>query len=239
MKLVTTSWDDGHPLDLRTAGLLAKYGIKGTFYAPVNYPKRQVLTSSQLHELMAMKMEIGSHTVTHPMLTQLRTEDIFREMRESRERLEQLLGEPVTAFCYPKGKFNATAVSLVSKAGYRLARTTMEFRQETGFDPAKMPVSCQFFPQTRSVYVRHALEEGNWKGLAEWLVSFRAEDDLTRLTRLLFDRVIAKGGIFHIWGHSWQLEDFGLWGKLEELLSYVARRPDVEYVSNTEALDVA
>lgn len=239
MKLVTTSWDDGHSLDLRTAGLLARHGIKGTFYAPVNYNKRQVLTSSELHELRSMQMEIGSHTVSHPVLTQLRAEDIFREMRESRERLEQLLGEPVTSFCYPKGKFNATAVSLVSKAGYRLARTTVEFRQETGFDPARMPVSCQFFPQTRRVRVKHALQEGNWKGLAEWLAPLRAENDLLRLTRLLFDRVMDKGGIFHIWGHSWQLEDFGLWGKLEELLSYVARRPGVAYVSNTEALDVA
>ena len=32
---ITTSWDDGHPLDLRVAELLAKYGLQGTFYVPM------------------------------------------------------------------------------------------------------------------------------------------------------------------------------------------------------------
>lgn len=31
--IITTSWDDGHPLDLKIAELLDKYGINGTFYS--------------------------------------------------------------------------------------------------------------------------------------------------------------------------------------------------------------
>ncbi len=32
---ITTSWDDGHPLDFRVAELLSKYGLRGTFYIPM------------------------------------------------------------------------------------------------------------------------------------------------------------------------------------------------------------
>src|SRR5712692_2183757 len=111
--LVTTSWDDGHPLDLRMAELLASYGVPSTFYVPVAYHKRPVMTKTQLSELVEMRMEVGSHTLTHPILTELQKGEIFRELRESREILEDMLGRPVTSFCYPKGKFNDTARSLI------------------------------------------------------------------------------------------------------------------------------
>ena len=32
--IVTTSWDDGHPLDFKIASLLEEYNLKGTFYIP-------------------------------------------------------------------------------------------------------------------------------------------------------------------------------------------------------------
>ena len=32
---ITTSWDDGHPLDLRVAELLSEYHLQGTFYVPI------------------------------------------------------------------------------------------------------------------------------------------------------------------------------------------------------------
>ena len=49
--VITTSWDDGHPLDLRMAGLLAKYGLKGSFYVPTEYSEWPLMTRSQIVEL--------------------------------------------------------------------------------------------------------------------------------------------------------------------------------------------
>ena len=34
---ITTSWDDGHTLDLRLADLLDKYDLRGTFYVARDY----------------------------------------------------------------------------------------------------------------------------------------------------------------------------------------------------------
>src|SRR6478752_4779892 len=95
--LVTTSWDDGHPLDLRTAERLRYHGLTGTFYATARSSKRLRLPVTELRELAAMGVEIGSHTVTHPVLTTLDEQCIFRELDESKKILEDQLGRPVTS----------------------------------------------------------------------------------------------------------------------------------------------
>ena len=88
MALVTTSWDNGHPYDLRLASLLSTYQVAGTFYVPSSYSKRPMMEDSQLRDLIGMNMEIGSHTDTHLVLTKLPPHEIWRELRESRERLK-------------------------------------------------------------------------------------------------------------------------------------------------------
>src|SRR3974390_553944 len=60
---ITTSWDDGHPLDMKVAGLLMKYGLAATFYVPLRN-RREVMDRDQLCELSSV-FEIGGHTVTH------------------------------------------------------------------------------------------------------------------------------------------------------------------------------
>ena len=66
---VTTSWDDGHPLDLRVAELLAKSGLTGTFYVPRSSQK-PVMNRSQIREL-SNSFEIGAHTLEHVMIDRL------------------------------------------------------------------------------------------------------------------------------------------------------------------------
>ena len=64
---MTTSWDDGHPLDMRIAEMLAKHGLTGTFYAPRS-AETEVMPMAQLKEL-SRSFEIGAHTLRHRVLT--------------------------------------------------------------------------------------------------------------------------------------------------------------------------
>ena len=57
--IVTTSWDDGHPLDVRLAELLSSYGVPGTFYLPLMYSKIPLLGRPQMRAIRALGMEIG------------------------------------------------------------------------------------------------------------------------------------------------------------------------------------
>jgi peptidoglycan/xylan/chitin deacetylase (PgdA/CDA1 family) len=96
--------------------------------AGVSVPMDLMLTSSQVKALRAAGMSIGAHTITHPILTQLQPSAAFKEITESKARLEAMLGEPVSLFAYPNGKpgrdYGAEHVEMVRRAGFTAAVST-------------------------------------------------------------------------------------------------------------------
>jgi peptidoglycan-N-acetylglucosamine deacetylase len=233
---VTTSWDDGHPLDVRLAALLAKYGVLGTFYLPVRYNQFPVISGDQIQEVRSMGMEIGSHTLTHPKLTRLRRADALEELVGSKRHFEDLIDDEIVSFCYPEGEFNAATRSLVVEAGYKLARTTACFRTDRDFDPFHMPVSFQFFPHSRVEYTIQGIRERNVEGLRNWARLWRLESRPVRLLELLLEHILAHGGLLHIWGHSWEIEERHLWADLEDSLRCIANAREARYVTNAQTL---
>jgi len=234
--LVTTSWDDGHPLDLRVAERLAARAMTGTFYVPVRYAAVPRMSVSQLRQLRAMGMEVGSHTVSHPRLSEVGDDAAFRELRDSRDALENILGEPVTSFCYPEGKLRPGLAELVRAAGYTLARTTLAFRNDLSFRPLAMPVSMQLYPHSRAILARHALREGNLSGLFAWIARFGRVSDPAALAGRMLSEIRRRGGILHIWGHSWEIENQGLWPVFDRILDAVSRERDAQYLTNSGVL---
>jgi peptidoglycan/xylan/chitin deacetylase (PgdA/CDA1 family) len=84
-----------------------------------------VLTEAEVYQLSASSwLEIGSHTVTHPMLNLLTPEEQAYEICTSREVLEKIIGQPVRAFSYPNGRYTPHTITLTQAAGYTLACTS-------------------------------------------------------------------------------------------------------------------
>ena len=81
-----------------------------------------------LREMSARGVTIGSHTRSHPLLTNEATGTVHREVAESRRELEQRLRTEVRHFAYPDGRFDDQVVRVVSAAGYRTACTTCRHR---------------------------------------------------------------------------------------------------------------
>ncbi|GIW64484.1 MAG: hypothetical protein KatS3mg092_0417 [Patescibacteria group bacterium] len=133
--IFTTSWDDGYPLDKKLLSFLIKYNIKGTFYIPLQNKERQVMKRNYIKKIYSLGMEIGSHTLTHPILTKIDENQAQHELIESKKKLEEIIKKPVISFCYPKGKANPNLLNLVKKAGYKLARSTVLFHTNLKFDP--------------------------------------------------------------------------------------------------------
>jgi peptidoglycan/xylan/chitin deacetylase (PgdA/CDA1 family) len=79
------------------------------------------LTWAELRELAERGVEIGSHTVTHPHLTQLADDELDRELRESRARIEDELGRRVRLLAYPYGEHDARVHAAARRAGYAAA----------------------------------------------------------------------------------------------------------------------
>jgi hypothetical protein len=233
MLAVSTSWDDGDRSDLRVAEMLAGHGLQGTFYVPIKpFRAGDELSVKEVRELAAGEFEIGGHTVSHRSLTELSSEEKEREVLDCKRILEDRLGAEVRSFCYPNGRLNRDSVRCVERAGYRGARTTRMLRSSFRFPRFEMPTTLQAYPHPAQAYLRNTLKGGNLAGLAGFALHLPRARNWVELGKMLFDQVLEEGGFWHLYGHSWELEKLGLWGQLEELLSYVARRPDVHYVTN-------
>jgi peptidoglycan/xylan/chitin deacetylase (PgdA/CDA1 family) len=92
-----------------------------------------VMTWREISRLDPDLVTIGSHTVSHPILTTLGAEELVYEIRESRRWLEEKLERPVEHFCYPNGAFNDTVVACVREC-YRSAVNSLTGRIGPGDD---------------------------------------------------------------------------------------------------------
>lgn len=78
----------------------------------------------QLRELSDAGHEIGSHSMSHALLTQCDEAALAHEVQTSRDILRDRLNATVDSFCYPNGDANAQVVAAVKRAGYTQAVTT-------------------------------------------------------------------------------------------------------------------
>jgi peptidoglycan/xylan/chitin deacetylase (PgdA/CDA1 family) len=98
---------------------------------PTPEPREEVhafLSWDEVRTLKTRGFEIGSHTVTHPILTQLPPEDRRRELTDSKLQIEQQLGGSCKCFAYPNGgaaDVSPAVVEEVRSAGYSFAFTVM------------------------------------------------------------------------------------------------------------------
>jgi peptidoglycan/xylan/chitin deacetylase (PgdA/CDA1 family) len=77
----------------------------------------------EVRSLSNQGFEIGSHTVDHPILSQLRPEALRRELRDSKSRIEEITGKSCFAIAYPNGKARDVSPAVVAEteaAGYEL-----------------------------------------------------------------------------------------------------------------------
>jgi hypothetical protein len=54
------------------------------------------------------------------------------------------------------------------------------------------------------------------------------------IAKEMFRRVKRQGGVFHLWGHSWQIEEHRDWERLEDVFKYISGYDDVIYVENSK-----
>jgi peptidoglycan/xylan/chitin deacetylase (PgdA/CDA1 family) len=106
-------------------------------------PKYEPCSWSQLREMADSGLvEIGSHTVTHPVLASVTDEEAWLELTVSRAQIEEGLGREVRSFCFPNGKpsdYRPRHLRLVKDAGYTSAAVTRFGMAFTGSDPYELP----------------------------------------------------------------------------------------------------
>jgi peptidoglycan/xylan/chitin deacetylase (PgdA/CDA1 family) len=110
-------------------GPLAWPGIDHWLGGPYE-PELAAMSWDEVRALDAAGWEIGSHTRTHPRLTQLDEESLAEELTGSRRDCEQRLGKACLTLAYPYGDFDSRVVAAAEAAGYRAAGTLDEVRPQ-------------------------------------------------------------------------------------------------------------
>jgi peptidoglycan-N-acetylglucosamine deacetylase len=231
--LVTVSVDDGHPSDLRAADLLSMLDYSATFYVPARNAERAVMGIPGVQRL-AESFELGAHTFNHVALPALDNETARREVNDGKAWLEDAISMPVKSFCYPRGKFNRRTVDLVVHAGFDGARTTMGNIVTTPADVFLWGTTTQAFSHSRIIQARHAVIEANWIGVANYARISRLATDWTTHFERGVSHVSKHGGIAHLWFHSWELDEYDQWSRLEQLLRRLKAEYQFRSVTNGE-----
>lgn len=119
--------------------------------AGARLPDDLMMSTAQLREWRDAGLQVGAHTVHHPILARLDDAEALREMVDSRETLEGLLGQPVTTFAYPNGRpgedYTSETVDIARRAGFEAAVTTSWAVARSDVDPFEIP---RFTPWDRS-----------------------------------------------------------------------------------------
>lgn len=123
---IIITFDDGWHNQLNALPALNRYNFKATFNIIAGYPGNSPLYMNwdRIKMLHANGHEIASHTMTHPQ--QMRFEDSFYEIQESKKRIEYVLNTDSVAIAWPNGYYTTGMVDIAVKSGYQVAQTVDE-----------------------------------------------------------------------------------------------------------------
>lgn len=223
-KCLTFSYDDGVTQDRRLVELFNKYGVRCTFNLNSGcFGKTGIAWGDFVRETTHNKIEksevadlyqgheVAVHTVSHPNLCHLGKDAIRYEVMEDRKVLEQLVGYPVTGMAYPYGTYDGTTIETLRECGICYSRTV---------------VSTRLLGVPRDFMTWHPTCHFGDEGMED-LISVFLED-----TKASEENCYQK--LLYIWGHSYELDGYDTWGKMEETLQRLSGQDDVWYATNIE-----
>ena len=232
MAYITTSWDDGHPLDFRIAELLYKYSLNGTFYIPQSNIENVVMNENQIVEL-SQSFEIGGHTISHKPITSNSIELFETEILGCQNWIKNVTGTLPNSFCFPRGKYNLEAINYCKSIGFKTIRSTELLNTNITGNDNLNPTTIQLYPHSTFTYIKHLSKRGNILSLAKYF-KLGAKSNLHQLVDAYIQQIINKGGCFHVWGHSWEIDQFKLWKTLEDVLKQISGIKELQYLNNND-----
>lgn len=115
-KPIIITLDDGYENNYTEVyPILKKYNIKATiFVCEGNIGKTNVLKKEQIAEMSGL-VDIQSHTITHPDLTKIDNKSLEKELKESKEKLQEITGKEINTLAYPAGQYNEYVLEITRK----------------------------------------------------------------------------------------------------------------------------
>jgi len=140
-RCIVITFDDGFKDNYIVAyPILYKYDLPATFFITTGFiGKKDYMSWNDLRDLVESEFEIGSHTVTHPRLSELPMSRVEEELKVSRNVLEERLEKKITLFAAPYGDSKSVNDEVINaiKKYYECCCLTQGF---FGIDPDNVDV---------------------------------------------------------------------------------------------------
>ena len=221
-KVLTLSYDDGVVQDIRLVEILNRHGLKATFnintgmYLPEDAVRERFYGRLKLSEAQKLYInsghEVAVHSLNHPYLERLASDEVLHEVLEDRKNIEAQYGTIARGMAYPFGTYSQEVMRLLECCGICYSRTihsTESFRLPENWlaldptchhkNPRLMDLARQFAQGTPT----HLYD--NW--------------------------------MFYLWGHSYEFDDKDNWEIIETFAAFLGGREDVWYATNIELYD--
>lgn len=207
--------------------------MRATMYIPITNPEYKVISSDTIRAV-AKDFEIGGHTYNHTRLTQVDQNRMIYELTESKNLLESIVRKEVVSFCYPWGLYNKKAIEKVNKSGYKLARTVKSFCT-TLHRPFEYHPTIHAFDYNLIAKGKHTIAACDRSLAIQLLLYGNIFKRWDVIAKKSLDHVLENDGIWHLWGHSWEIDRYDNWRLLHEVLEYAkvnGRKYGAEFVTN-------
>lgn len=221
-KVLTLSYDDGVVQDIRLMKIMDQYGLKGTFnintgmYLPEDVQRERFygrLKLSEAKELYADSgHEVAVHSVNHPFLERIKSDEMLLEVLEDRKNIERQYGTLARGMAYPYGTYSDAVIEALKMCGICYSRTV------------KATESFQF---PENWLALHPTCHHNHSRLMELAKRFAEEDP----------RYTSDNWLFYLWGHSYEFDNNNNWNVIEEFAEFMGGREDIWYATNIEIYD--
>lgn len=241
----TCSFDDGDIADLRLAELLIKYNVKGTFYIPQTCN----LVSKSLSEFQIQKLsekfEIGGHTMTHQILTNISIKKAKDEIGNCKKWLQDVTGKEIKSFCPPTGRYKRDHIEIQRDCGFKTQRTvemlSYSFKASENIQNfISLPTTIQIFNHNSVSYLKNLLKRFNFTHFYAFEKNYSSQWE--QMSQNYFNYINSEESrenlFFHLWGHSWEIEKYSQWNKLEDFLKFISSFQDIRFCSNSELSEV-
>ena len=221
-KALTLSYDDGVEQDIRLISIMKAHGLKGTFNINSSlYPTEKTASAKRMplekaKELyLGSGMEVGIHSLTHPILSYLPENICTYEVLQDRINHERDYDTIIRGMAYPQGTVSVSdsVVASLRQCGIAYARTTVSTeRFDLPADWLRMPATCH-----------------------------HKNPRLMTLAEQFLQSTFEKApGLFYLWGHSYEFdrnEPDNNWGVIENFAAYMGGREEIWYATNLEIYD--
>lgn len=125
MKQFVFAIDDGTVFDKKTISIFNKYGIKATFN--LNSGLQDFVWFQDWLEVRRLRLEenkaiydgheVASHSLTHPYLTSLSDEDIYREVKQDIDNLRKIFHRDIETFSFPFDGYDKRSINIIKSLG--------------------------------------------------------------------------------------------------------------------------